>query len=174
MLPDTLMPVLLEQSRLKTDLKPEIWIWMFWFTRIIWVHYCWLKRCLHSSPREVNIMLPRPSDFVRNFTSVELSWRKLRQVRNWVISLPRDYPNYFWIPPSQDCWGDCFVLVTIACALSCKLERECRDRSRSVSSRDKSRSVSETYRPLALARLYSESRIFTVNLGYGTVKVLYV
>ena len=40
-----------------------------------------------------------------------------------------------------------FVLVTIAWAFSCKLERECQDRSRSVS---------ETYRPLALARLYGE------------------
>ena len=56
-----------------------------------------------------------------------------------------------------------FVLVTIACAFSCKLERKCRDRSRSVSSRDRSRSVSETYRPLALARLYGESWIFMVN-----------
>ncbi len=40
-----------------------------------------------------------------------------------------------------------FVLVIIAWAFSCKLERECRDRPRSVS---------ETYRPLALARLYGE------------------
>jgi hypothetical protein len=47
-----------------------------------------------------------------------------------------------------------FVLETIAWAFSCKLERECRDRSRSVS---------ETYRPLALARLYGESWIFMVN-----------
>ncbi len=29
--------------------------------------------------------------------------------------------------------------------------------------------LSWKYRPLALARLYGESRIFTVNLGYGTV-----
>ncbi len=44
----------------------------------------------------------------------------------------------------------------------------CQDRSRSVSSQDRSRSVLETYRPLALARLYGESRIFTVNfVWYG-------
>ncbi len=47
-----------------------------------------------------------------------------------------------------------FVLGTIAWAFSCKLERERRDRSRSVL---------ETYRPLALARLYGESWIFMVN-----------
>ncbi len=37
-----------------------------------------------------------------------------------------------------------------------------------MSSRDRSRSVSEIYRPLALARLYGESRIFTLNfVWYG-------
>jgi hypothetical protein len=55
-----------------------------------------------------------------------------------------------------------FVLGTIAWAFSFKLKRECRDRSRSVL---------EIYRPLALARLYGECWIFSVNFVWYSLGI---